>query len=62
MSSFALWEKKEHGRCRPGHHVPYRVRRPACVLVRCKLCYHVETELYQDSVLTMAKQTEGTAA
>lgn len=52
MGSLALWEKKEHGKCGPGHHKHYRIRRPYWVEVRCKLCKHLETELYEDSFLS----------
>lgn len=52
MGSLALWEKKEHGKCGPGHHKHYRIRRPYWVEVRCKLCKYLETELYEQSFLS----------
>lgn len=40
--SFANWEKKQHGQCGPGHHVPYRTRAAQAVEVRCKLCKEIQ--------------------
>jgi hypothetical protein len=50
-TSLSLWEKREHGKCGPGHHLPYRVRKPFWVEVHCKLCLRVEVELYENSFL-----------
>lgn len=48
-----LWERHEHGdRCSKGNHLPYRVRKPGWVEIRCKLCKNVELEMYGISPLT----------
>jgi hypothetical protein len=55
MNALALWEKREHkGKCKEGIHLPYRVRKPHWVEVRCKVCTKVQLESYKDSVLKEA--------
>lgn len=52
MTAFARWERLQHGNlCRLDVHLAYRVRRAEWVEIRCKLCYHMDIERYEDSRL-----------
>lgn len=53
--SYAAWEKKQHGKCGPGHHVPYRVTTFRGRETRCKLCYHtsVDAEMAESGPCTV---------
>lgn len=51
------YERIDHGnRCKFGDHLRYRVRARDYVEIRCKVCYHVDREAYEVSVLTMRKE------
>lgn len=61
--SALIWERREHGdRCKRGLHLPYRVRKPHWINIHCKLCKHVDIELYEYSYLTPPNNGEEAAA